>query len=355
MTSEKDDEIDYYEILGLSFSTTSPPTSSQIKKAYRNQAKVLHPDKNKDLDAAKAAEKFHILNTAYETLLDDDKRKEFDTKCSAKLKRKRQLAEMDEEMRKKRGELEERERAAKRRKGEGGLGEVVGKWRKESIRLENLEIRKMMEEEEMGRLKARRSEELNGGSKTTLADNRAILRVSWEKRFGEYGRRYTSQDLTTLFSRWGTVGSAVVAGETMKGIVEIVNPNIEALEALVKKSAASGPFVLRWKKKPEIRGAGNGGRVSKEVHDSLEASILKRMSSSSQAARNGGGGGGMEASILKKMSSTPSVGGGGGGSSEESILKKMSSTSSVAGGGSFEESILKKMSSSSSVGGKKEE
>ena len=286
------------------------------------------------------------------------------------MKRKRQLAEMDEEMRKKRGDLEAREREAKRRKAMGGarLGDLAGKWRKESIRSENMEIRRMMEEEEKARLKARRSEEFssNGNGGANPLDNRAILRVNWGKRYEEFGRNYTSEDLTVLFSRWGTVGSVVVGGG-MKGIVEIEGPNMEALEALVAKSATTGPFVVRWKKKPERKAGGNGGRISKQAHDSLEASILKRMSSSSQAktvnAAGGGGGGGggggnSEESILKRMASNSSVGGGGASvSSEESILKKMSSTPSVGrenGGGkgeSFEDSILKRMASNSSVGG----
>ena len=63
---------DPYEILGVS-KTASP---ADIKKAYRKLAKKLHPDANtKD---PKAANRFAELNSAYEIVGDDDKRKAFD-------------------------------------------------------------------------------------------------------------------------------------------------------------------------------------------------------------------------------------------------------------------------------------
>jgi DnaJ-class molecular chaperone len=63
---------DPYEILGVS-KTASP---ADIKKAYRKLAKKLHPDANtKD---PKAANRFSELNSAYEIVGDDDKRKAFD-------------------------------------------------------------------------------------------------------------------------------------------------------------------------------------------------------------------------------------------------------------------------------------
>ncbi|XP_026468309.1 dnaJ homolog shv-like [Ctenocephalides felis] len=63
---------DFYSILKVSRSATL----NEIKKAYRKQAKELHPDKNKnDPDAAS---KFQDLGAAYEVLSDADKRKKYD-------------------------------------------------------------------------------------------------------------------------------------------------------------------------------------------------------------------------------------------------------------------------------------
>lgn len=63
---------DFYKILGL------PRTANknEIKKAYRNLAKKMHPDKNSE--DPKASEKFSDLSAAYEILSDDDKRKLYD-------------------------------------------------------------------------------------------------------------------------------------------------------------------------------------------------------------------------------------------------------------------------------------
>ena len=51
---------DFYKILNLPRSATL----NQIKKAYRKQAKELHPDRNKD--DPKAQERFQDLGAAYE-------------------------------------------------------------------------------------------------------------------------------------------------------------------------------------------------------------------------------------------------------------------------------------------------
>jgi DnaJ-class molecular chaperone len=63
---------DPYEILGVQKSA-SP---EDIKRAYRRLAKKLHPDANKK--DAKAAAKFAEINSAYEVLGDEKKRKAFD-------------------------------------------------------------------------------------------------------------------------------------------------------------------------------------------------------------------------------------------------------------------------------------
>ena len=63
---------DPYEVLGVQRSASA----GDIKKAYRKLAKKLHPDANKK--DPKAATKFSELNSAYEIVGDDDKRKAFD-------------------------------------------------------------------------------------------------------------------------------------------------------------------------------------------------------------------------------------------------------------------------------------
>lgn len=62
---------DHYAALGLSPSATL----ADIKKAFRQQAALHHPDRNSALDAAA---RFRLVQVAYEVLSDPDKRKAYD-------------------------------------------------------------------------------------------------------------------------------------------------------------------------------------------------------------------------------------------------------------------------------------
>jgi len=60
-----------YDVLGV----TRDATRSDISKAYRKLARKLHPDVSKEKNAE---EKFRLLATAYETLKDEEARKDYD-------------------------------------------------------------------------------------------------------------------------------------------------------------------------------------------------------------------------------------------------------------------------------------
>jgi len=62
---------DHYTTLGLS----SAATLADIKKAFRQKASSLHPDKNA---AADAAARFRAVQEAYAVLSDADKRQAYD-------------------------------------------------------------------------------------------------------------------------------------------------------------------------------------------------------------------------------------------------------------------------------------
>ena len=61
--------MDYYKILELNKNCTQ----DDIKKSYRKLAMKYHPDKCKDTDGE---EKFKKISEAYDTLSDNDKRRQ---------------------------------------------------------------------------------------------------------------------------------------------------------------------------------------------------------------------------------------------------------------------------------------
>ena len=64
-------EKDYYDILGVD----KDATTDQIRKAFQQKARKLHPDVNKEPDAE---ERFKGVSEAYAVLSDADKRKRYD-------------------------------------------------------------------------------------------------------------------------------------------------------------------------------------------------------------------------------------------------------------------------------------
>ena len=63
----------YYEILGVS----KDATQDEIKKAYRKLAIQYHPDKNPN-----GGDKFKEIANAYETIGDENKRKDYNNKLN---------------------------------------------------------------------------------------------------------------------------------------------------------------------------------------------------------------------------------------------------------------------------------
>ena len=70
--------MNYYQILGVQ----KAATQDEIKSAYRNLAKLHHPDRN--LDKPDVTDKFQQIQEAYEVLSDQVKRDQYDGKSTFK-------------------------------------------------------------------------------------------------------------------------------------------------------------------------------------------------------------------------------------------------------------------------------
>ncbi|XP_046862735.1 uncharacterized protein LOC124456198 isoform X2 [Xenia sp. Carnegie-2017] len=64
-------DLNAYQVLGVS----SMSTDEEIKRKYRDMAKMVHPDKNTHEDSGEA---FQILQTAFEAICDEEKRKAYE-------------------------------------------------------------------------------------------------------------------------------------------------------------------------------------------------------------------------------------------------------------------------------------
>ncbi|KAI0979530.1 hypothetical protein GJ496_004218 [Pomphorhynchus laevis] len=101
--------VDYYEILAI-----SPDSSDKsIMRAYRKCARVMHPDKNPENEKESCTEKFLLITSALEVLLNPIKKSEFDKRRNAIIEERRKRYNLDKKRAKMINELDRREQEAK--------------------------------------------------------------------------------------------------------------------------------------------------------------------------------------------------------------------------------------------------
>lgn len=160
MSSSFDDMNDSFRVLSL------PPTATEaeIKKAYRKLSLRYHPDKaGKDVDPVKAADRFHEINLAYETLMDPAARARAAQKNAEDAAKRERQEQYEGKRRQMADELERSEKEALRK-------------RQDAVRLARERVAKVAElQAESRRLMKRRQDEIDAKSRQrqeAVADRR---------------------------------------------------------------------------------------------------------------------------------------------------------------------------------------
>jgi len=109
MSSDLPPDLDIYAFLAVS----PTATQSEIRKAYRKQSLLYHPDKN---PSPVAAQKFHYLDLARAILLSPAARTAYDNVRKAKAAKAERIAKLDDDRKRMQKDLEDRERESKKRK-----------------------------------------------------------------------------------------------------------------------------------------------------------------------------------------------------------------------------------------------
>eukprot|EP01083_Nonionella_stella_P106362 306803_1 len=190
----------FYEILSIS-NKASP---KEIKKAYRKLALTVHPDKNKDNpDAAKI---FTRVFEIKEILLDETKRKEYDSKLRVRAERVRREEKKGAGRRDLKRKLVQREKEAEMSRRAQHLRQKTESERTKKLVEE--EIKRMRQEilrEEQQKLREK-----------LLADQRKRKEKSKELDLGRIilvkfsGRKESEDDLRVIFEHYGTIEDVIV-------------------------------------------------------------------------------------------------------------------------------------------------
>ncbi|KAJ3054189.1 DnaJ (Hsp40), sub C, member 17 [Rhizophlyctis rosea] len=217
-------EKDHYALLGLLPDATDP----EIKKAYRKLALKYHPDKA-GADNKEAAEMFHDLSVAHDTLTNSASRNLYDTAHKARLAQKARIHKMDTSRRRQREELDAREEAVKRRKAEATAEAVARANEIDRLREEN--ANRMRAEEERRRVAEEavfsqaREEKGKRDEVEAASPEECTLKLKWKRK----RRDYDAEEIETLFGRYGVVdrvlmsskgkGSGLVVFKSLAGAV----------------------------------------------------------------------------------------------------------------------------------------
>lgn len=190
--------VDIYKLLDIS----SDSSLSAIRRAYRKQALLYHPDKNKSSDAQV---RFHQLSLALEVLKDDALRTSYDQWLLAKERERENAKKLGAERLKMKQELEEAERKRKWGKRDVALSENQYALNIEKLRKEGAEIRAQYERNYQNKL----SQVNRSVDQVDIVQANRTVQVQW--RFKEQmSALFTDEILKECFEVFGKVEHAKI-------------------------------------------------------------------------------------------------------------------------------------------------
>lgn len=172
-------------------------TSKQLKEGYQRLVRIFHPDKNKDVDTT---ETFQKIKDAYDLLRDENKKAEYDRGIKAKLQRQEKEQKMDKKRTRMKMDLEEKERRAKKRKIEEQQEEYVREYRKTTKQNMSQNERESYNQSLLQKHAQKLRQEQR---KESLNYNEDFIVLQWDESKGKYSK----DELNSIFSTYGTVGS----------------------------------------------------------------------------------------------------------------------------------------------------
>lgn len=199
MSADAFDDIDWYKVLGCSFGSSK----EEVEKAARKLSAKYHPDKNHDPAAAPI---FLQIQKAKDFLLDEEKRKVYDDKLRAAMKRKEYDAQRNQNMDSKRKKL--KEEFENRMKEESKRGQTKTTIDLDQLRRANMEKRehasKAMNERD------RKTAEFMEQRKTLSKEiGQCQVKIKWKRS----RQSHSDESLYQLFKVFGSIEEVTFVGD----------------------------------------------------------------------------------------------------------------------------------------------
>jgi len=236
---------DLYKELGIERTATE----KEIKKAYRNKARDVHPDKNPSPEAAAV---FHKLKEAFDFLKEPQNRAKLDMHLDNWRKQQERTEAMDSVLREKRSEMDKREAAAEERernyrKKTLNRAEQIKRLRAEGQNL----LEKAQAQYRVNKRKAGKTEDL------------ARLRVSWDHEKFQFSASELKKHL-------GACGCVLSTKKNGVAAVEFYTMQQAVAAEFAAKRVFQCPLEVKWLSKQPTNYAESREKARQKTYSSKQ-------------------------------------------------------------------------------------